>query len=395
MKKMTVRDIEVAGKRVLVRVDFNVPLDAGTGAITDDSRIRAALPTIKYLIEHQARVILMSHLGRPKGKPANELRLIPIAQRLSQILGQPVGITVDCIGAEVEKSVASLRDGDVLLLENLRFHAEEEAGDPEFAKALASLGDVYVNDAFGTSHRPHASIAGITRYLPAVAGLLLEKEITNLGGLLESPNLPFISIFGGAKVSDKVGMLTNIMGKVDCLLIGGGMAATFLKAKSFETGKSSVEAQSVGTAGKLMEEAEERGIRIILPIDVVVTDEISSDAKGEVVSIESVPPDKLIVDIGPETIEKFRIGLLGARTIFWNGPMGIVEIPQFAEGTKALAGFIAGHEATTIIGGGSTAETVYNLGLAEKIGFISTGGGASLEFLGGEDLPGVVSLKDK
>jgi phosphoglycerate kinase len=395
MNKMSVRDIEVTGKKVLVRVDFNVPLEAGTGAITDDSRIRAALPTIKYLIEHNARIILLSHLGRPKGKPVSELRLTPVAQRLSQLLGQPVGITVDCIGPEVEKSVASLRDGDVLMLENLRFHPEEETGSPEFAKQLARLGDVFVNDAFGTSHRAHASIAGIAHYLPAVAGLLLEKEITNLGGLLERPTPPFVSVFGGAKVSDKVGMLKNIMGKVDCLLIGGGMAATFLKAKSFETGKSAVEEESVGTAGKLIEEAEKRGISIILPLDVVVADEISLDAKGEIVSINNISPDKLIADIGPETIEKFRIGLLGSRTIFWNGPMGIVEIPQFAEGTKAMARFIAGHEATTIIGGGSTAETIYSMGLADKIDFISTGGGASLKFLAGEELPGVVSLKDK
>ena len=372
-----------------------MPLDAGTGAITDDSRVRAALPTIKYLIEHRARIILMSHLGRPQGKPADELRLIPVAQRLSQILGQPVRITVDCIGPEAEKSVASLRDGDVLLLENLRFHAEEEAGDAEFARALASLGDIFVNDAFGTSHRAHASIAGITHYLPAVAGLLLEKEINNLGSLLENPAPPFVSVFGGAKVSDKVGPLKNIMGKVDSILIGGGMAATFLNAKSCETGKSAIEEGSVSTAIRLLEMAATGGVRIILPVDVVVADLISNDARGEIISVDNIPPDKLIVDIGPETIEKFRTGLLGVRTIFWNGPMGIVEIPQFAGGTRALAGFIAGHEATTIIGGGSTAETIYNLGLAEKISFISTGGGASLEFLGGEDLPGVVSLKDK
>jgi len=395
MNKMTVRDIEVTDKRVLVRVDFNVPVDISTGAITDDSRIRAALPTIQYLIERKSRVILISHMGRPKGKFVNELRLTPVAQRLSQILGQQVGVAVNCIGPEVEKSVAALHDGDVLLLENLRFHSDEETGSADFAKALARLGDVFVNDAFGTSHRAHASIAGIAQYLPAVAGLLLEKEIHTLGGLLERPTPPFISVFGGAKVSDKVGMLNNIMSKVDYILIGGGMAATFLKAQSYETGESLVEEESVGTAVKLLEEAERSGVRILLPVDVVVADEISNDAKGEVVSIENIPKNKRIVDIGPETVEKFRVGLMGASTIFWNGPMGIEEIPQFAEGTKSIASFIAEHDATTIIGGGSTAETIYAMGLADKITFISTGGGASLKFLGGEELPGVVLLKDK
>jgi len=395
MNKMTVRDIEVTDKKVLVRVDFNVPVDISTGAITDDSRIRAALPTIQYLIERNARVILISHLGRPKGKFVNELRLTPVAQRLSQILGHQVGVAVNCIGTEVEKSVAALRDGDVLLLENLRFHSDEETGSADFAKALARLGDVFVNDAFGTSHRAHASIAGIAQYLPAVAGMLLEKEINTLGGLLERPAPPFIAVFGGAKVSDKVSMLNNIMSKVDCLLIGGGMAATFLKAQSYETGESLVEEESVDTAVRLLEEAARSGVRILLPVDVVVADEISNDSTGEVVSIENIPKNKRIVDIGPETVEKFRIGLMGASTIFWNGPMGIEEIPQFAQGTRSIASFIAEHDATTIIGGGSTAETIYAMGLAEKITFISTGGGASLKFLGGEELPGVVLLKDK
>ena len=395
MNKMTVRDIEVTDKKVLVRVDFNVPVDISTGAITDDSRIGAALPTIQYLIARNARVILISHLGRPRGKFVNELRLTPVAQRLSQILGQQVGVAVNCIGPEVEKSVAALRDGDVLLLENLRFHSDEETGSADFAKALARLGDVFVNDAFGTSHRAHASIAGIAQYLPAVAGMLLEKEINTLGGLLERPAPPFIAVFGGAKVSDKVSMLNNIMSKVDCLLIGGGMAATFLKAQSYETGESLVEEESVDTAVRLLEEAARSGVRILLPVDVVVADEISNDSTGEVVSIENIPKNKRIVDIGPETVEKFRIGLMGASTIFWNGPMGIEEIPQFAQGTRSIASFIAEHDATTIIGGGSTAETIYAMGLAEKITFISTGGGASLKFLGGEELPGVVLLKDK
>jgi phosphoglycerate kinase len=395
MDKMTVRDIEVNGKKVLVRVDFNVPVDARTGAITDDSRIRAALPTIKYLIERNARVILMSHLGRPKGKVDNEMRLAPVAQRLSQILGQQVGVAMDCIGPEVEKSVATLKAGDILLLENLRFHPEEEAGNEDFARALSRLGDIFVNDAFGTSHRAHASIAGITHYLPSVAGLLLEKEINTLGGLLKNPSRPFIAVFGGAKVSDKVGMLNNIMSKVDGLLIGGGMAATFLKAGGYDVGRSLVEAESVDTAAKLVKQAAKSDVRVVLPVDVVVADKISSEAKGEVVTVDKIPADKMIVDIGPKTIEKFRRGLLGARTVFWNGPLGVEEIPQFARGTKAVAEAIAGLSSKTIVGGGSTAEVIENLGLADKISFISTGGGASLEFLGGEALPGVVALRDK
>lgn len=395
MNKMTVRDIEVSDKRVLVRVDFNVPVDAKTGAITDDSRIQATLPTIKYLIERNARVILISHLGRPKGKVIDELRLTPVAQRLSQILGQQVGVAVNCIGPEVERSVEALRDGDVLLLENLRFHSTEETGSANFAKALARLGDVFVNDAFGTSHRAHASIAGIAHYLPAVAGLLLEKEINTLGGLLEKPAPPFISIFGGAKVSDKVNMLKNIMDKVDCLLIGGGMAATFLKAKSYEVGKSLIEEESFGTAAELMKRASQSRTRLILPVDVVIADDIDAEAKGEVVSIDGIPTNKKIVDIGPQTIENFSRELRGSKTVFWNGPVGIEEIPQFAKGTKALAKLLAGLEAKTIIGGGSTAEVVNAMGLADKLTFVSTGGGASLKFLGGEELPGVAVLRDK
>jgi phosphoglycerate kinase len=395
MNKMTVRDIEVSDKRVLVRVDFNVPLDVKTGAITDDSRIRAALPTIKDLVERNARVILISHLGRPKGKVVDELRMTPVAQRLSQILGQPVGMAMNCIGPEVEKSVAALRSGDVLLLENLRFHSDEEAGSADFAKSLARLGDVFVNDAFGTSHRAHASIAGIAQFLPAVAGLLLEKEINNLGSLLEKPDHPFTSLFGGAKVSDKVNMLENIMDKVDCLLIGGGMAATFLKAKSYEIGQSLIEAESVGTAAQLIEEATKSGVRLILPVDVVIADELSAEAKGEVVSIDNIPADRKIVDIGPQTIELFRKELKDSKTVFWNGPVGVEEIPQFAGGTKTLARLLAGLEAKTIIGGGSTAEVVNTMGLADKVTFVSTGGGASLKFLGGEELPGVVALRDK
>ena len=394
MNKMTVRDIEVTGKKVLVRVDFNVPVDK-TGAITDDSRIRAALPTIKYLIERSARIILISHLGRPKGKVVNELRLTPVAQRLSQILGQQVGVAVNCIGPEVEKSVETLKAGDVLLLENLRFHSDEETGSADFAKALARLGDIFVNDAFGTSHRAHASIAGIAQYLPAVAGLLLEKEINTLGGLLEKPVHPFTSLFGGAKVSDKVGMLKNIMGKVDCLLIGGGMAATFLKARSCEVGRSLVETESIDIATELIKTAADNGVRVILPVDVIVTDEINDGAVGETVAVDAIPRDKMIADIGPKTVAIFRKELEKSRTVFWNGPMGVEEIPQFAEGTKTLAKLLPKLNAKTIVGGGSTAEVIENLGLADKVTFVSTGGGASLKFLGGEELPGVAVLLDK
>jgi len=395
VNKLTLRDIEVGGKRVLVRVDFNVPMDEGTGAITDDSRIRATLPTIKYLIDQGARVILCSHLSRPGGKVVDRLRLTVVAQRLSQILGKQVGVTRNCIGSETEKSVASLKSGDVLLLENLRFHSAEEMDSPVFARALARLADVYVNDAFGTSHRSHSSIVAIAEYLPAVAGLLLEKEIDNLGGILESPAHPFAALLGGAKVSDKVDMVENIMDKVDYLLIGGGMAATFLKANSCEVGLSLIEADSLGTAAGLMEKAARNGVRLLLPIDVIVVDGSDTEAKGNAVSIENISPGQRIVDIGPQTIKSFYEELRKCKTVFWNGPMGIYEIPQFARGTQAMAKLLAGLQAATILGGGSTAEVVTNMELADKMTFVSTGGGASLKFLGGETLPGVEVLLDK
>ena len=395
MNKMTVRDIEVTGRRVLVRVDFNVPFDAKTGAIKDDSRIRASLPTIKYLTAHNAKVILLSHLGRPKGKVVDEMRLAPVAKRLSEILGKKVYTAPDCIGQEAEKAAAALKAGDVLILENLRFHPEEEKGEDKFAKALSSLGDIYINDAFGTSHRAHASTSVITNYLPAVAGFLLEKEIDTLGGLLESPAHPFAGLFGGAKVSDKVAMLKNIMSKVDCLLIGGGMAATFLKAKSYGVGTSQVETDIINIAAVLIKEIEKKHDCLHLPVDVVVADKIDSGVIGKIVSIDAVPPDKMIVDIGPRTIELFSKELKKSRTVFWNGPMGVEEIPQFAKGTHALAKLLPRLKAKTIVGGGSTAEVITALGLADKITFVSTGGGASLEFLGGKALPGVVALRDK
>jgi len=395
MDKMTVRDVDVSGKRVLVRVDFNVPLDKETGAITDDSRIQATLPTIRHLVDRGARVILCSHLGRPKGKADEKLRMGVVAQRLSQILGQPVITTQDCIGPEVEKAVAKLKSGDVLLLENVRFHPEEEANDDFFAQALSRLADVYVNDAFGASHRAHASIVGITKYLPAVAGLLVEKEINALGGILKHPAHPFAALLGGAKVSDKVGMLENIMDKVDFLLIGGGMAATFLKARSYGTGKSLVEVDTLDTAADLMAKATGNRVRLLLPVDVLVADEISAEAKVKVVSIQNIPPMSSIVDIGPETIKRFSQELTKSKTIFWNGPMGIYEIPRFAEGTKSMARLLASLNATTVIGGGSSAEIVTEMKLADEMSFVSTGGGASLRFLGGRELPGLQALLNK
>ena len=395
MDKLTVKDVDVNGKRVLVRVDFNVPLNGMNRAITDDSRIRAVLQTIRYLIERGARIILCSHLGRPEGKVDDKLRLAVVAQRLSQLLGKQVGITMDCIGSETEKSVASLNNGDVLLLENLRFHSAEELDSPVFARGLARLADIYVNDAFGTSHRSHASIVKITEYLPAVAGLLLEKELKTLGSLLLSPAHPFGALVGGAKVSDKVEVLENIISRVDFLLIGGSMAGTFLKAQSYEVGLSLIEADRLETAASLIAKAAYNGVRLLLPVDVVVASEVDFKAKGEVVPIDKISPHHRIVDIGPQTIKYFYEELRRCKTIFWNGPVGVYEISQFAEGTKAMAKLLANLEVITIIGGGSTAEIVTNMGLADKITFVSTGGGASLMFLGGQKLPGVEVLLDR
>ncbi len=395
MNKLTLRDVNVNGKKVLVRVDFNVPFNEKAGTISDDSRIRAALPTINHLVDHGAKVILCSHLGRPDGKVIDSLRLAVVAQRLSKLLDKKVEATRDCIGPDVEIAVEGLNNGDVLLLENLRFYAAEEENRPDFARALASLADIYIDDAFGTAHRKHASIVGVTEYLPAVAGLLMENELEYLGGILDNPIHPFGGLIGGAKVSDKVEMLENIMGKVDFLLIGGGMAATFLKARFYEIGLSLVEEDSLDTATRLMGVAERGGVRLLLPVDVVVAPQISIEAKVETVAIENIPPHQRIVDIGHATIKLFSTELRNARTVFWNGPVGINEIPQFSEGTRIMAELLASLEATTIIGGGSTAEAVTGMGLASKMSFISTGGGASLKFLSGQKLPGVEVLLDK
>ena len=395
MNKLTVRDIDVANKRVLVRADFNVPLGGDNGFITDDSRIQATLPTIKYLAEHGARIILCSHLGRPKGRVVEKLRLTIVAQRLSQVLSKSIKIANDGIGPEVDKAVAELEPGDVLLLENIRFHPQEEANDDAFAQTLARLADIYVNDAFGACHRSHASIAGITRYLPAVAGLLVEKEIEVLEGLLADPSHPFAELAGGAKVSDKIKALENTMDKVDCLLIGGGMAATFLKARGYEVGLSLVENDKLDLADRLMQRAAERQLPLILPVDVVAAAEVSDETDYNTVAVEAIPPQWRIMDIGPKTIEIFTGKLGRCRTIFWNGPMGVYEIEKFAKGTQAMAKLLSELKATTIIGGGSTAEIVTELKLADKMTFVSTGGGASLRFLGGEALPGVEALLNR
>ena len=395
MEKKTIRDIDVAGKRVLVRVDLNVPLSEDTGEILDNIRIKSVVPTISYLVDRKARVILCSHLGRPKGKPVDSLRMAPIAKRLSEIIGKPIATTQDCIGKDVEKAASELKNGEILLLENLRFHDEEEKNDPEFCKALAKLADIYVNDAFGTAHRAHASTEGVAKYLPAVAGFLMEKEIGIMGKALSNPIRPFASIVGGAKISDKIGVLDFILEKVDILLIGGGMVATFLKAMSYEVGKSSVEEDKLDFARKLMDKAKVKGVKLLLPIDIVVADKFAADAKSKTVAIDKVPGDWFIMDIGHKTIDLFEEKLKKCKTIIWNGPMGVFEYPKFSRGTASIANTLAGAKATTIIGGGSTAEAVEEMGLTDKMTHVSTGGGASLEFLEGKTLPGVAALQDK
>jgi phosphoglycerate kinase len=388
--KKTIRDVQVEGKRVLVRVDFNVPL--ADGQVTDDTRIRAALPTIHYLLEHGAKVILMSHLGRPKGKVVDNLRLNPVAERLAELLGRPVGKLDDCVGPEVEAAIAAMQPGDVILLENTRFHPEETSNDPDFAKRLASLADIFVNDAFGAAHRAHASTVGVAEYLPSVAGFLMEKELTFLGQALTAPEHPFVAILGGAKISDKIGVIDNLLTKVDGLLIGGGMANTFLKAQGYEVGQSLVEDDSLDVAREMLEKA---GDRLALPVDVVIADRFDAEADSKRISVDQVPEDWRILDIGPETVDRFERKLAGARTVVWNGPMGVFEFPRFAEGTFAIARFLASLKATTIIGGGDSAAAVEQAGLADKMTHISTGGGASLEFLEGKSLPGVAVLEDK
>jgi len=397
MNKKTIRDIQVAGKRVLVRVDFNVPLDAELH-ITDDTRIKAAIPTIQYLLDQGAAVILMSHLGRPKGQVVDSMRLTPVAKRLSELLGRPVQMAADCVGPEVEALAKALQPGQVLLLENLRFHKEEEKNDLDFARLLASLGEIYVNDAFGTAHRAHASTEGVTHYLPGVAGFLMEKEINFLGSALENPRRPFAAIIGGAKVSDKIAVLERLINMVDVLLIGGGMANTFLKAQGYEIGDSLFEEGKVDVARDLLTKAHQRDLKFLLPTDVVIADRFAADATSKVVAIDQVSRGWRIMDIGPETITAFSRALEGAQTIVWNGSLGVAEMPAFARGTVALIEILAERTkdgATTIIGGGDSAAAVDQVGAADQMTHVSTGGGASLELLEGRVLPGVAALQDK
>jgi phosphoglycerate kinase len=391
MNKQTIRDVEVRGKRVLVRVDFNVPL--AEGAVADDTRIRAALPTLNFLLDGGAALILCTHLGRPKGKVVDALRLDPVAHTLSKLLKRPVKKLDDCIGPEVEKAASNARPGEVILLENTRFHTEEPENDPAFAAQLAALADLYVNDAFGSAHRAHASTEGVAHHLPAVGGLLMEKELVFLGNALTSPTRPFIAILGGAKISDKIGVIQKLLDQVDGLLIGGGMANTFLKANGYDVGESLVEDGSLDTARALLEQA---GDKLVLPVDVTVADRFDADAFSQVVTVAEVPPRWRILDVGPRTLELFHERLDGARTVVWNGPMGVFEFPKFATGTEAVARMLAAlPEATTVIGGGDSAAAVKQTGLADRMSHISTGGGASLEFLEGKPLPGVIALQDR
>ena len=393
IKKKTVRGVDLKGKNVIMRVDFNVPQDK-KGAITDDTRIAAALPTIKYVLENgAAKLILMSHLGRPKGVD-DSLRLAPVGERLSQLLGKEVIVCRECVGEETKKIISGMQNGDVALLENLRFHKEEEQNDPGFAKALAEYADIYVNDAFGTAHRAHASTEGIAHYLPAVSGFLMEKEIEFLGKLITQPDQPYVAIVGGAKVSSKIGILEKLMEKVDCLVIGGAMCYTFLKAKGFEVGKSLVETDKVSFAFDLIKKADEKGVQLLLPLDHVVADKIEENAKTKIVDTNAMPPGMIGVDIGPKTIRAYKKALKGARTILWNGPMGVFEIDKFAKGTKEVAKALAACKCTTVIGGGDSVAAINKAGLADKISHVSTGGGASLELLEGIELPGIKALQD-
>jgi phosphoglycerate kinase len=393
MDAKTIRDVDVAGRRVFVRADLNVPLE--DGRITDDSRIRASLPTIVNLLERGASVVLASHLGRPKGKVVDPLRLRPVAERLSQLLGRPLRMTGDALGPGVQVAVDKLRPGDLLLLENLRFHAAEEANDPAFAESLASLADLYVNDAFGAAHRAHASTEGITHFLPAVAGLLMEREVDALTRLLHRPARPFHAVIGGAKVSGKLEVLNALVGRCQAVLVGGGMANTFLAARGLSLGKSLVETDQLSDARRIVEEARRKRARLMLPTDAVLAPQIHHRARTRVVPIDEVPKDQMVVDIGPATVKAYTEHLAKAKTVFWNGPMGVAEMPQMADGTNAIAKFLARRAragVVVVVGGGDSVAVVERLGLTDRMTHVSTGGGASLEFLEGKTLPGVAAL---
>ena len=390
MNKKTVRDIDIKGKRVLMRVDFNVPMQ--DGKVTDDKRIRASLPTIKYVLDQGASLILMSHLGRPKGGPDPEFSLHPAADVLSSLLGIPVKMAPDPVGPEVEKMAKELKPGEVLMLENTRFHPGEEKNDLDLARQWAALADVYVNDAFGSAHRAHASTEGVARFLPAVAGFLMEKELEYLSRAVSNPEHPYIAILGGAKISDKISVVETLLSKADKLIIGGGMANTFLAAKGYNMQDSLVESASIETAKSILDKS---GDKLLLPIDAVIADKFDAEANTQVVDVDKIPPGWRMMDIGPKSIEAFKDALRGAKLIVWNGPMGVFEMPKFAEGTFAIAKILADSGATTVIGGGDSASAVKKAGVAKQMTHISTGGGASLEFLEGKELPGVAALMDK
>lgn len=393
MNKKTIKDVDIKGKRVLMRVDFNVPLNKDL-KIDDDTRIKAALPTIKYALDNSAKLILMSHLGRPKGKVQEAMRLTPVAERLSELLGKKVTILGDCIGADVEKAVSNIKEGEAVLLENLRFYSEEEKNDPGFAKKLASFGDIYVNDAFGTAHRAHASTEGVTKFIKiCVAGFLLAKEIEYFDKALSDPPKPFVAILGGAKVSDKIMVIENLLDKVDALLIGGGMAYTFIKAEGKDIGNSKLEPDKLDVARSLREKAGKKGVKILLPIDHLIADKVDAVSNTRVVD-ETIPENWMAVDIGPKTVDEFKKELRSAKMIVWNGPLGVFEISKFSRGTEDIARFIAGLKAVSIIGGGDTASAISKFGLESAMSHISTGGGASLEYLEGKILPGIAALND-
>ena len=395
MNKKTVKDIDVNGKKVLVRCDFNVPIDSETGKITDNRRIRAALPTIQYLLDHNAKVILCSHLGRPKGEFNLKYSLKPVSEELSKLLNKDVKLAKDVIGESAKELTSNMKEGDIVLLENVRFHKEEEQNDPEYSKALASMAEIYVNDAFGTAHRAHSSTTGVADYLPAVSGFLIEKELEFLGGALENPKHPFVAILGGAKVSDKIGVIENLLDKVDTLIIGGGMAYTFYKAQGHHIGTSICEEDKLDLAKSILEKAQEKGVKLLLPVDNHVSSEYSNNGEEKMVDSTEIPDGFMGLDIGPKTIEKFEEAVKDAKTVVWNGPLGVCEFDKFATGTKAVATMLSKLDAITIIGGGDSAAAIEKLGLADKMTHISTGGGASLEFLEGKTLPGIACLQDK
>ncbi len=393
--KKTVTDVPVQGKKVLLRCDFNVPQDKTTRAITDDKRIRAALPTIEYLLDNGAAVIACSHLGKPKGTVKPELTLAPVAERLSELLGKNVTFAADTIGPDAKAKAAALKGGEILLLENLRFDPREEKNDPAFAKELADMAELYVSDAFGTVHRAHASTAGVAAYLPAVSGFLIGKELDIMGKALADPARPFVAILGGAKVSDKIGVIDNLLDKADTIIIGGGMAYTFIKAMGHNVGTSLLEEDKIDYAAQMMKKASERGVMLVLPVDTVVADRFAADAEARTVDVKDIPDGWMGLDIGPESVRLFAAAIQSAGTVVWNGPMGVFEFDRFAEGTRAVAKAVAESGAVSIVGGGDSAAAVEQLGFADRITHISTGGGASLEFLEGKELPGVACLADK